>query len=278
LDFDTFAYLWLKKESPEEVIVNQINEGVDYIVLDYWVRFWQGSYKKQADELTAAVRQNARLVQVIAPDSMNRTEIYAVSTEKQNIFNGNFDQWVKSEQTSVPLGWQPVLQAGNSDSGDSAGILRDNINGKDCVRLTVSENGLPDGSRNATQVLIYQETEFPVNELELEIMPIFNSKPILDVARPTGIYFIDETGHALVFGFSDSVDSEEIFRSSDSNMVMILKPAPLSQWSKQTIDLAYYWAKIGWEQPEKINILILASSYYTQPGTHEFYIASIAVK
>ena len=79
LAFDTFGLLWLKKESPAQIMNDQINSGVDYVVLDSWVRYWQ---RPQSEELIRIVKQQGSLVQVIAPDSLNRIEIYKLTTEK----------------------------------------------------------------------------------------------------------------------------------------------------------------------------------------------------
>jgi hypothetical protein len=79
LAFDTFGLLWLKKESPAQIMNDQINAGVDYVVLDSWVRYWQ---RPQSEELIRLVQQQSRLVKVIAPDSMNRIEIYKLDAEK----------------------------------------------------------------------------------------------------------------------------------------------------------------------------------------------------
>ena len=134
LAFDTFALLWLEEVPPEEMVTNLINEGVDYVVLDTWVRYWGYPYEKQATELVEQVRLNSQLVKVIEPDSRCMVEIYQLGAEAEGIFNGDFEHWVRTEEMAVPVGWNPTLI---KSEGDRAVIGEADIGGKKCVALDV---------------------------------------------------------------------------------------------------------------------------------------------
>jgi hypothetical protein len=156
------------------------------------VRYWGYPYDEQAEELTQAVRQNATLVKVIAPESAIYTEIYLLGAEEQAVFNGDFEQWIGGE-TNAPLGWQTWQVAGDDENGDSATITRSNIDGRDCVQLSAYENGITDGEREATTVAITQEIEFPGTPLVIDIMAEFNSNISEGLVKAIGIHFVAET-------------------------------------------------------------------------------------
>jgi len=96
MDFDTFALLWLEKKPPEEIITDMIDEGVDYVVIDPFLDWWTYPWNKQAQQLALAIRRNARLIRVIAPEpnSPCTAEIYLLGAEKQCSFNVQIDQWL----------------------------------------------------------------------------------------------------------------------------------------------------------------------------------------
>jgi hypothetical protein len=66
LKFDSYELLWFEDLVPEDMVEARIAEGVDYIVIDGWVRWWGTPYKTQIDKLVQAVRRHGRLVKVIA--------------------------------------------------------------------------------------------------------------------------------------------------------------------------------------------------------------------
>ena len=76
---------------------------------------------------------------------------------------------------------------------------------------------------------------------------------------------MDKHGHALVIGFSDEVDEEEVFKYGDGSRILIVKHAQLNQWPEHTIDLSSYWNKANWWQPEEIKVYLLISTYYSEP-------------
>jgi 4-amino-4-deoxy-L-arabinose transferase-like glycosyltransferase len=272
LDVDPFASIYLKREPAAKIVQDKIDEGVDYIVIDAWVRWWDNPV---FDDLIKEVQRQCRLVTVIAPDSTNRTEIYLVTADKTGVFNGDFAQWVTDGKTKAPIGWQPAISAGTIGNGDSAGISKSNIAGKDCIKLDVQEDGSPDGNREATQVGVYQEISFPQKNLVIDVLPTSNTRSNIGTTRPTGIHFVDLARHNLIFGFSDSIDSEQLLMSPDGNSVLVLRPARLGEWSRQTIDLASYWSKTTWGQPKDVSVWLITSADDTEPGTYDLYVASV---
>jgi hypothetical protein len=253
------------------LIQDNINQGVKYFVLDYWARriFEGGEY----DALEQAISRHARLAQRIGT-GINYVEIYELVPEGKTILNGDFSKWAQGEFTMVPDGWQPILLAGEGGSGDSAAISQDYIDGRQCVRLEVKENGLLDGKRETTFCRIYQSIPFPENVLTAEIMPTFNTTTE-ENGPESGIIFIGD-GHTLTVTFSDAIDKEQFTMSANGHSATVIRPAGLGQWSTETIDLASYWAQAGWELPDEINISFFVSIHNTHPGKYDFYIASIA--
>ena len=277
IDVDTFGILHLKNETAEQLIQDNINRGTDYFVLDYWARNVDHNTQTNTSaggttytELVQAISRHARLVQRIGTYSLNFVEIYELVPDNVRILNGNFSQWAKGEFTMVPAGWQSTLIPVENGNGDSAAIYEDNKDLRQCVRLEVTENGQPDNKRNATYCEMYQSIPFPANALSVDIMPTFNN----DTDQKAVISFAGGT-HGLTISFSDTVNTEQFVKSADGQTAEIIRPAKLSQWSQETIDLAAYWDKAGWEQPAEIQIKISVWARYTSPDKHELYIAGI---
>jgi len=272
LAFDTFALLWLEKKPPEEIVADLMDEGVDYVVLDGWTRYWGYPYSKGVTELVKEVRLNSRLVEVIEPDSRCSAEVYLLGAEAEGIFNGNFEHWVRTEEMEVPLGWNPILIEGE---GDEAIIREANITGKECVAFDVYEDGEKYDETDSTHAGISQKISFPQCKITVEAFPRVNTTTTETLALGPCIHFIDRDGHACIIGFSDEVDTETIIRSEDGKRILVFKPAQLHQWSEHTIDLSAYWSHAGWQQPTEVTVLLVVSAYYTNPGYYNLYIAGV---
>ena len=270
LAFDTFALLWLEEKPPQEIVTDLMDEGVDYVVLDEWTRFWGYPYSKEVAELVKEVRLNSRLVKVIEPDSRCMVEIYRLGAEAKGIFNGDFEHWITDEGMKIPLGWAPVLIKGE---GDLASISEANTAGKKCVKLAIYEDGEQDGELEWTHAGIVQEMPFPEGQITVEIFPQTNTEILGRTTLGAGIHFLDDDGHSVVIGFSDEVDTESIFQCEKCDWMLVVKPARLHRWSEQTIDLSRYWSQADWQQPKEINMLITISTRYDNPGDYAFYIA-----
>ena len=272
--FDIFALLWLEGKPTEEIVQNLIDEGVDYVLLDEWIRYWGGPKTRQVRELTAQVRNNGRLVKVIEPDSPCMVEIYRLGAEPEGVFNGDFDQWVTQLKMELPLGWEPVLVDGGNDV---AGIGRAHVAGKDCVRLIVCEYGQKDDKRESTHAGVSQKFRFPEAEVRVEILPQVNAAPSGRPELLSGIHFTDESGHSVVVGFSGSVTGEQVFEHESGYRLLVLKEAQMGEWSQQTIDLARYWDGVGWPRPREVSMLVVSSAHYQNPGCYSLCVASVGV-
>ena len=272
LAFDTFASLWLEKKPPKEMVTDLMDEGVDYVVIDSWARYWLYPYKKEIMELVEEVRLNSRLVEVIEPDSRCSAEIYLLGAEAEGIFNGDFEHWVRTEAMEVPLGWNPTLIKGE---GDEAIIREAYIAGKQCVAFDIYEDGEKDDNRDSTHAGISQKISFPQSKITVEVFPRVNTTTTETLALGPCIHFIGRDGHACIIGFSDEVDTETIIRSEDGKRILVFKPAQLHQWSEHTIDLLAYWSHAGWQQPMEVTVLSVVSAYYTNPGYYTLYIARV---
>jgi len=275
LAIDSFALLWLEETPSEQIIQDRIAEGVDYVVLDSWVKYWASPYDKQARELTQAVRRNARLVKVISPDTLCSTEIYLLGAEAEGIFNGDFDHWVTDRGIKGPLGWSPVLIEGEGDLANIRQAYKDN---RKCVKLAVYEDGEKDGELEATHAGIAQTMPFPEDKITVEVLPEVNTKALGRAALGPTINFLDEVGHSLAMGFSDEIDAETVFQSAKGDWLLVVKPAELGRWSEHSIDLPAYWSQAGWQQPKEIHMLIVISAHYDNPGRYAFYVARIGTE
>ncbi len=272
--FDIFALLWLEGKPTEEIVQDLIDEGVDYVLLDEWIRYWGGPKTRQVRELTAQVRNNGRLVKVIEPDSPCMVEIYRLGAEAEGIFNGGFDQWVTQVKMALPLGWEPVLVDGGSDV---AGIGRAHVAGRDCVRLIACEYGEKDDKRESTHAGISQKVLFPDEGVKLEVLPQVSAAPSGRPELVPGVHFTDDSGHSVVVGFSDRLTGEQVFEHESGYRLLVLKEAPMGEWSEQTIDLARYWDQAGWPRPREVSMLVVSSAHYQNPGCYSLCIASVGV-
>ena len=264
-DFDTYSALWMVQESPAQFLQDQVAHGVNYVVID---NIWLAHIGPPAEELAQAVENQGRLVGIVTPELTDFTTIWALNVDKNNIFNGNFTQWAQEEATSVPLGWLPVFPSG---AGVNAAVSHTNVGGRQCVALSVSDNGTINNSASAPVVSLYQSEVFPGGGISLSVYLTGNTS----LAQPTGIHFTSGDGHTLILGFSDAVKSEQVTKSPDGNTLLVLRNAALNQWSEQTIDLAAYWQQAGWVLPQNMNIQLVAAGSTTNPGGSTFYVSNI---
>ncbi|MFC1875126.1 ArnT family glycosyltransferase [Chloroflexota bacterium] len=274
LDIDTFALLGLKAEPAEQFIQDNIDQGVDYFVLDYWVRrIFKGEIYIP---LKQAISRHARLVQRIGTGNIGYIEIYELVPDGVLILNGDFSKWAKGEYTTVPHAWQSIVLGGEEGSGDNVIIAEDYKDSKQCIRLGVEEDDSSDGIYDSTFCRIYQSIPFPANRLVIDIMPAFNANTNNEKNVPKhGIVFISSE-FTLTISFSDAVDTEQFVISADGHSATVIRPAELGQWSEETIALASYWTQAGREPPDEVDISFFVSTHYTSPGTYNLYIADVA--
>jgi hypothetical protein len=141
--------------------------------------------------------------------------------------------------------------------------------------MAIYEDGMRGKNRDTTYAGVFQQIPFPEPKMKAKVFPTVNTETTGRVIIGAGIHFVDDGGHSLIIGFSDKVEGEQTIQYGDNNRFLVVRNAPLNQWSEQTIDLAAYWAKAGWWQPKEVNLYLLVSTYYTEPGYYSFYIAQI---
>jgi hypothetical protein len=133
------------------------------------------------------------------------------------------------------------------------------------------------GSQQAAYTGIYQEINFSANNLAVDVLPTINTQDNQSNVMPRGLNF-KAGNYSLTIGFSNSIDEEQVLISSDGNSMLVMRPAVLGQWSRQTINLTSYWDKAGWTHPQSVYSLLLISADYSEQGSYDFYVAGIEEK
>jgi len=271
----TFELLWFENIVPEEFVTEQVNDGVDYIVLDSWVRWWGSTYKEQTDKLVSAVRRHGKLVKVIAAGEPTQVEIYFMTPEITGIFNGSFDNWINTEGVDAPLGWNVLSTVGQN--GDSAKVVQASVSSVAAARLSIYENGKANLDYDFINAALYQSAcDFPASKVKFRVLPMESTRLEGETVLGPGIHFVDNQGHALVIGFSDQITSITHTEFSNNTRILVLLPSVLDQWDDFNIDISEYWAEAGWIQPDKIDIYIITKVDTSMLGEHDFMIASIS--
>lgn len=77
VNVDTTALVWLENESPNRLVEQEMAEGVDYVVLDFWIREIRfGPDPTVAARLAEAIRSHGHIVKVIGYQYPVWTEIW----------------------------------------------------------------------------------------------------------------------------------------------------------------------------------------------------------
>lgn len=79
LAFESYALLWFEEKPASEIVQNLKDEGVDYIVLDAWVRYWGADY--EITQLVGEIRNNSTLVMRVGLGTNIWTEVYLLDTD-----------------------------------------------------------------------------------------------------------------------------------------------------------------------------------------------------
>ncbi|UCE97197.1 MAG: hypothetical protein JSV74_04315, partial [Dehalococcoidia bacterium] len=275
-DVDTYALLRLKEITATQLIQENIDQGADYFVLDFWAR---NIFADDAiyESLELAIKQRARLVQKIGVSSIfssiNYVDIYALIPEDELFLNGGFSNWIKGEYGLTPSGWQSVTLMGEGDNVTSS---RDYKGGLECIRLSIEEDGIPDGIRQNTFLRLHQTIPFPENRLVIDILPTFAADLEIESNDPkSGIAFTSE-GNSLSITFSDKINEKKLITSADGSSATLIIPSTIDQWQTESIDLAAFWVQSDWQQPEEITVSLFVSTHFTNPGLYEMHVAKIS--
>ncbi len=274
MKFDSFELLWLENIVPDELIQDQVNGGVDYVVLDSWVRWWTPPYKDQADKLVKAVRLHGKLVKIIAAGEPTQVEIYLMTPEISHIINGDFENWINSEGVDAPLGWTALSTV--TENGDSANMEQASVSSIAAVQLSTYETGISNLDYDSIYAALYQMAcDFPLNGVKFKILPTESTHLEGGTVLGPGIHFVDSQGNAIVIGFSDKISSVTTTKFSNGTRMLVLLPAVMNQWDDFNVDISAYWADAGWSQPDKIDLYVMLKNDSSIPGSHVFAISSI---
>jgi len=271
--FDTFALWFLQGVPAVEVVEGLLDEGVDYVVVDSWARFWMTPpYSDQVDDVVGEVRRQASLVALIEPGMSEWVEIYQFGAAPATLVNGTFAYWADYAGAPMPLGWNPVLVGGQ---GDSADIRAAGLNGEGGVRLVVYEDGFTEGDATSTHAGLSRRMAFPRTDVRVTVMPGVNTESLGATPLGPAIHFLDGEGHSVILGFSDQIEEEQVAVCGECGHVAVMQPAPLYRWSEHSIDVGKYWLEAGWEVPDEVTLLVVLSAHADYPGYYTFHVGSV---
>ena len=270
---DTFAELFLESRPADELLDDLAVEGVDYVVLDPWLTYWGDSWP-ETRLFAEAVRSNSRLVDTVEYGLTDHVEIYELGAEPEPLFNGDLTLWDRYAGLDYPAGWQPVLIDGR---GDSAEIEHRYYEGKDCVALTVFEDGEAEEENSGTHTALTQMMPFPEGWLFLELQCSSATDAVGSYQRGPAIHFLDGEGHSLIVGFSDTIEEQELYPCEECDKMLVLEPCQLYQWDVHGLNLQYLWGESGWPQPDTLRVLVTVSTDDDHAGYHELLMAAFVL-
>jgi len=275
VSFDTFALWFLQGVTADKVVDGLVAEGVDHVVIDSWVRFWQGSaYDELVDAFLHEIHVRASLAGIVGAGTDEWVEVYKLGPAPATLVNSDFKYWSYSDGMSLPLGWNPVLIGG---VGDAADIRAAGLDDEGGVRLVVYEDGRTELGATSTHAGLSRRIAFPRAAIRVTAMPGVNTEAL--GAEPLGpaIHFLDGEGHSVILGFSDQVQEEQVAVCGECGHVAVIQPAPLHRWSEHSIDVAKYWLEAGWELPQELTLLVVLSAHADHPGYYTFHVADVSI-
>lgn len=272
LMFDSFAVVFLEDRAAYEFVDALRQEGVDYVVVDSWARFWNGLFGDRIQDMVREVRRQGSLVALVQPDTNQWVEVYALGSAPATMVNGDFAYWSYSGGMRIPLGWSPVLIGGE---GGSADIHAADLTPGGGVRFIVYEDGLTEPGATSTHAGLSRRMAFPRSDVTVTVMPGVNTESLGATPLGPAIHFLDGEGHSVILGFSDAVEETQVDVCSECGHVAVVEPAPLYRWSEHSIDVAHYWTEAGWEIPEELTLLVVLSAHADSPGYYTFHVGSV---
>lgn len=246
---------------------------IDYIVIDTWAKEWASPFSDEIAALVNEIRHRSRLMTVIAPDSSIPAEIYLLGADKGSLFNGNFKDWVAGDGIYLPLGWQSLVFAGE---GDELDIGRATIDGIECLKVSLFEDGLREENLDFTYAGIrQQDVPFPDGLVRLHLFTEADTVKSGSAVLGPAIHLVDRDGHALIIGFSSDIEEDTSYIYEDGDRILVIKKVPQAAWSEITLDLVSYWGQAGWLVPQEVDIYLAVSTSYNMAGYQALYIAGI---
>jgi hypothetical protein len=185
------------------------------------------------------------------------------------ILNSRFRYWLIDSFTKQrrPFRWDVWDDKG---SGDTASVSQETVEGRNCLKIYVVQDGVKDNHAWATEH-VRQEIEFPTSEIGFWIYPTFTYH---GEANPQNVFGIETHDGANIIWFVFSDKNEGIY--DRSNHRIIVTRAPLNEWSYHQIDVLKEYGRLGWPIPEKLHFMAIVGGHQTLPGTYTGYFADIA--
>jgi len=273
LKFDSFAVVFLEGSSAEEIVDSMRQEGVDYVVVDIWARFWDGTFGERIQAMIQEVRRQGNLVALVQPDSAQWVEVYRLGPAPTTLVNGDFAFWGDYSGIRIPIGWNPVLIGGE---GDAADIFPSGLDAEGGVRLIVYEDGLTEPGAMSTHAGLTRRMAFPRTDVTVKVMPGVNTESLGATPLGPAIHFLDGEGHSVILGFSDAIESEQVAVCGECGHVAVIQQAPLHRWSEHSINVAKYWLEAGWEIPEELTVLVVLSAHAETPGYYTSHVGYVS--
>jgi len=271
--YTTFGQLWVAKEKASDFVDRLQEKGVEFVVLDPWVRGWiGGGFGPPAEALQAEVRSRGNLIQVIGSEDQERFEVYALTREgeeDQAFFNGDFSYWLPN--TLAPLGWE-AISATNKENATSVKSLT--VEGQQAVALLVRQTTTA-SPNDFTHVRIRQVISVPDGAIQLQVYPTFNYKDQdglpLTVA---GVEISDGKNPTIWYTFGELGGLSRSFDFPNGHHVEVLD-APLNRWSIQTINIKETYQKLGWSVPDKVSFDLFLAVHVSHPGSYSVFFGPI---
>ncbi len=274
LSFDVFAVVFLEEKSAAEILATLREEGVDYVIVEEWTRFWQTPpYQDLMQDMVREIRVEGSLVALVEPDTAHWVEVYRLGPAPETLVNGDFAYWSDYTGLSIPTGWNPVLIGG---AGDAADISPSGL-GTGGVRLIVYEDGVTEPGATSTHAGLSRRLAFPRGTVSVRVLPEVNTESLGATPLGPAIHFIDDQGHSVILGFSDTVQEEEVSVCEECGHVAVIQPAPLYNWSDHSIDVAKYWKEAGWPIPDEVTVLVVLSADSQYPGYYTCHVGEVTV-
>lgn len=175
----------------------------------------------------------ARGAQVVVTDASNDYRLRTVIdipgdptfNSPDRILNPSFTLWSPSQASPAAWSW-------SASEGDIIRPRFDMIDGRSSLVLSVQR-----GDWRLSQTVTFPDTfSIWVRPTDLANAPL---------EAPYGLE-IDDGQHRLWVLFGDQAGISQ----TDENFGIVYMPAPVDQWSRQTINPPEYYARFGWELPD----------------------------
>lgn len=259
------------------------NEGGKPIVPKFWIRhenliqrtaYWD--IIKGPVPLTPSSQANY-LIGTEIPEEMifnhapvtlevNDDKSYTIKTFLRNfevqitpapILNPKFRYWSGLFE-KLPFRWHLVKDVAG---GDNANLYPERVQRRDGITLEVYQDG-ETREKEWAKIFLGQFIEFPSFDIKVWVYPTFKYRGGKD---PLYLYGVEVQGnsHAIWYIFSEI---EEAVHVLSPTQALILRHAPLHQWTVHRINIQEDFTFLNWESPDYLSFRYFLSVHTTLPG------------